>query len=129
MFAQSKNIYISMQNQADIQNANKIELVVLVYDKVVFHINNAIKAINTNNLELKLHSINKALNIIELGLLSYLDLSQGDVAKNLESFYTSSMLVLTQSNINNNAKDLQKIADSFIELRDAWKNISEKQLV
>jgi flagellar biosynthetic protein FliS len=129
MFAQSKNIYISMQNQADVQNANKIELVVLVYDKVVFHINNAIKAINTNNLELKLHSINKALNIIELGLLSYLDLSQGDVAKNLESFYTSSMLVLTQSNINNNAKDLQKIADSFIELRDAWKNISEKQLV
>lgn len=129
MFAQSKNIYINMQNQADIQNANKVELVVLIYDKVIFHINNAIKAIENKNLELKLTSVNKALDIIELGLLSYLDLSKGSVAKNLENFYTSSMIVLMNSNKENNAKDLAKIADSYIELKSAWKNISEKQLV
>ncbi len=125
MFSAKKNMYAEMQNQSDVQSANKVELVVLVYDKIISHINLASQAIKENKIEEKLTNINKALQIIELGLLAYLDMSAGDVAKNLKEFYLSAMTVITKANLNNDFKDLDKIADSFNEIRFAWQQIAK----
>jgi flagellar biosynthetic protein FliS len=123
MFSAKKNMYAEMQNEADVQ-CSKVELIVLIYDKIIKHLKSASKAINDNKLEEKLVNIDKALKIIELGLLQYLDMSAGDVAKNLKEFYLCSMNVLIKANLENNPQDLEKIADNFNNLKAAWEKIA-----
>ncbi len=124
MFAMKKNIYAEMQNQADVQ-CSKAELVVLIYDKIIKHIKSASKAITENKTEEKITNINKALQIIELGLLQYLDMSAGEVANNLKDFYLCAMNVLTKANLENNPQDLEKIADNFYNIKTAWEHIAK----
>lgn len=124
MFSVRKNMYAEMQNQADVQKSNKVELVILIYDKIINHLSHASKAIKENKLEEKISHINKALQIIELGLIAYLDMSAGDTSKKLKDFYISSMAVITKANLNNNAKDLDRIADNFYEIKNAWEQIA-----
>jgi flagellar protein FliS len=123
MFSAKKNIYAEMQNEADVQ-CSKVELIVLIYDKIIKHLKSASQAINDNKLEEKLLNIDKALKIIELGLLQYLDMSAGDIAKNLKDFYLCSMNVLIKANLDNNSQDLEKIADNFNNLKSAWEQIA-----
>lgn len=123
MFSAKKNMYAEMQNRADVQ-CSKAELVVLIYDKIITHIKTASKAVNENNLEDKLTNISKALKIIELGLLQYLDMSAGDVANNLKEFYLCAMNVLMKANLENNSQDMEKIADNFNEIKSAWQQIA-----
>jgi len=125
MFLKRINAYSAIQNQADFQSLNKIELVVSIYEKIISHIKKSICSIENKNTEQKLFHIDKALQIIELGLISYLDISQGDVAKKLQDFYNISMLDLVKSNIQNNSKDLQIIADNFNEIKKSWEFISK----
>ncbi|NCQ51517.1 hypothetical protein GW796_06405 [archaeon] len=125
MFLKRINAYSAIQNQADFQSLNKIELVVSIYEKIISHIKKSICSIENKNTEQKLFHIDKALQIIELGLISYLDISQGDVAKKLQDFYSISMLDLVKSNIQNNSKDLQIIADNFNEIKKSWEFISK----
>lgn len=127
MFAQKKNIYIDMQNQANVLSSNKVDLVVLIYDKIIKELNQTVEAIEEKNILKKSESISKILQIIEVGLLSYLDLSQGEVAKNLEEFYLSAIFVITDANIKNDVESFNKIRDSFVNLREAWKEISLSQ--
>jgi len=123
MFAMKKNMYAEMQSQADVQ-CSKAELVVLIYDKIIKHIKCASKAINENKIEEKITNINKALQIIELGLLQYLDMSAGDVAHNLKEFYLCAMNILAKANLENNSQDLEKIADNFNNIKSAWEQIA-----
>ena len=123
MLNAKKNMYAEMQNRADVQ-CSKVELVVLVYDKIIKHIKSASKAMQENKVEEKIININKALQIIELGLLQYLDMSAGAVAENLKEFYLCSMNVLTKANLENNPQDLEKIADNFNSIKSAWQQIA-----
>jgi flagellar protein FliS len=123
MLNAKKNMYAEMQNRADVQ-CSKVELVVLVYDKIIKHIKSASKAIKENKVEEKITNINKALQIIELGLLQYLDMSAGEVAENLKEFYLCSMNVITKANLENNPQDLEKIADNFNSIKSAWEQIA-----
>ncbi len=127
MFAQKKNIYIDMQNQANVLSSNKVDLVVLIYDKIILELNKVIESVEQKNYQQKAESITKILQIIEVGLLSYLDLSQGEVAKNLEAFYLSAIFGITDANIKNDIDSFNKIRDSFVNLREAWKEISVSQ--
>ncbi len=127
MFAQKKNIYIDMQNQANVLSSNKVDLVVLIYDKIILELNKVVECVEQKNYQSKSESITKILQIIEVGLLSYLDLSQGEVAKNLETFYVSAIFGITNANIKNDIESFNKIRDSFVNLREAWKEISVAQ--
>ncbi len=127
MFIQKKNIYIDMQNQGMVDSSSKVDLVVLVYDRIILEIKKIIESIEKNDIQTKSESVSKCSKLIELGLLEYLDLSQGEVAENLKNFYTSTLLSLANANLKNNIEDLEKIQNSFIMLRDAWKDLSSKQ--
>lgn len=127
MFIQKRNIYVNMQAEAEVMSVGKAGLVVLIYNKIISHLKAAINAIETNNLPERQVRIQKALDLIELGLVAYLDLSKGDVAKNLQNFYNSTLVNITRANIANNTEDLQKIADSFNDLKEAWEELSKEK--
>lgn len=129
MFAQKKNIYIDMQNQGNVLSSNKIDLVVLVYDRIILELTKTVDCIEKNDILGKAGAVSKTLQIIEIGLLSYLDLSHGEVAKNLESFYLSSIFGITQANLKNDVKRFNQIKESFVNLREAWKEVSVGQTV
>ncbi len=127
MFIQKRNIYVNMQAEAEVMSVGKAGLVVLIYNKIISHLNGAINAIEANNLPEKQVRIQKTMDLIELGLVAYLDLSTGEVATNLQNFYGSAMINITRANIANNTEDLQKIADSFNDLKEAWKELSKEK--
>lgn len=129
MFAQKRNIYVNMQAQGEALSANKAELVVIIYDKIISHLRGCVDAIEINNMAAKGERIKKANDLIELGLLAYLDVEAGgDVARNLQNFYTSTLVSITKANISNNIEDFKKIADSFENLKEAWQNISKQKV-
>lgn len=128
MFSKLTNLYSSIQTQADIQSLTKIELVISIYEQIISHIKKAIFFIENKNNKQKLFHIDKSLQIIELGLISYLDINQGDVAKKLQEFYIISMLDIVKSNIQNNTKGLQLIADNFNEIKKSWEFISKNAI-
>lgn len=120
-----KNPYQEMQNQAHIQEANKVELLLMVYDKIISNLNMAAKHTQNKEVIEKNEKINKTLTIIELGLLECLDLTQGEVAENLKTFYITSMFALTQANAKNNYQEMIKISQAFADLRSAWEQIKQ----
>lgn len=128
MFIQKKNIYIDMQNQGIVESSSKVDLVVLIYDRIILELRKLSEAIERKDIQTKFEAVSKSTKLIELGLLEYLDLSQGEVAENLKNFYTSAIFTITEANLKNKTEDLAKTQNSFIILRDAWKELSSKQL-
>lgn len=128
MFIQKKNIYIDMQNQGIVESSSKVDLVILVYDRIILELRKLSEAIERKDIQTKIEAVSKSTKLIELGLLEYLDLSQGEVAENLKNFYTSAIFTITEANLKNKTEDLAKTQNSFIILRDAWKELSSKQL-
>jgi flagellar biosynthetic protein FliS len=124
MFSTKINAYKNMQNESDIQQFNKSKIIVSIYENIITHIKQAIFCIRNNHVEQKLFHIDKALQSIELGLLAYLDTSHGEVSQHLQNFYTNSMIGLLKSNIDNNIKNLETIADNFNEIKNSWSLIS-----
>lgn len=127
MFIQKKNIYIDMQNQGLVESSSKLDLVVLVYDRIILELSKIVEAIQRKDIQSKAESVSKVNQLIELGLLEYLDLSKGEVAENLQLFYTSTIVSMTDANIKNNIESFEKIQNSFIILREAWKELTSKQ--
>lgn len=124
MFSTKINVYKNMQNEIDIQNSTKSKIIVSIYENIITHIRQAVFCIKNNHVEQKLFHIDKALQSIELGLLAYLDNSYGEVSQHLQNFYTTSMIVLLNSNIDNNIQSLDKIADNFNDIKNSWALIS-----
>ena len=119
--------YQTNQIESEVNSKNKAEIVGLLNQKVYENLTQAIYFIDQQQYQNKTSKINKAIQIIEEGLLATLDENNGgDVAKNLKDFYLSSLVVITSSNLQNNTKDLKKIADSFNELKEAWNSIGKK---
>lgn len=114
-----------MQVSADISKGNKKQLLMMLYDAVILNLNDAIHAIGANNVTLKLAKIDKALSIIERGLI--LSLSKDgakEVAESLEIFYENATMSIVFANTNNDVTILNNVKTSFAELKQCWNNVT-----
>ncbi len=121
------------QNPADVylqnlvENANPIRLVILLYDKAITCIEDAIDAIKrglktTDDVKIKAECLTRAIDIL-IVLKASLDKEKGkDIAKNLEQIYDVLINELVEANIRNDAEKLKKIKKYLEELRDAWED-------
>lgn len=116
----------SIKSYSNIQNnhLDKKNIVIALNNHIIFLLNSSIQDIQSNNIIGKNEKINKTLNIIEQGLLEYLDFENGgEVAQNLKEFYLSCTLSLIEANLKNNIDSINQIKDEFKSLKECWEKI------
>lgn len=114
-------MYQTNQVVADINNASKKDLLLMLYDGIVMNLTIAKDAIINKNISLKLNKIDKTLSIIEVGLLASLDYKYSkEVATSLEDFYNDAYQRIVWANLKNDVQLLEEIKNSFVDLKKCW---------
>ncbi len=119
-----------------VENANPIRLVIMLYDKAISCIEEAIDAIEKGletpeDVKVKAENLTRATDIL-IVLKASLDFEKGkEIAKNLNEIYEVLINEVIDANIKNDAENLKKIKDVLEGLREAWeeaeKNIYSKE--
>jgi flagellar protein FliS len=117
----SIKMYQTHQVNADVAKADKKDLLIMLYDGVINNLKVAKDAIESKNIALKLHKVDKTLNIIEMGLLACLDRKKSEeVANSLSNFYEDAYSKIVTANINNDGKALEDVRGLFVDLKKCW---------
>lgn len=112
----------------EIKNASPLDLILMLYNKSLFCLKIAKKAIqqgldNLENLRKKAENIEKATEIIA-HLQSCLNFEKGgEIAKNLNEIYGILISELIKANLENNPETIEKAIITLENLKKAWENI------
>jgi flagellar protein FliS len=96
----------------------------MLYDSAVMHMGKAHTHMLAGRIAEKGAAITMAIRIIDEGLKSTLDLSQGDLALNLKSLYEYINHCLLKANLRNDAALLIEARVLLIGMRDTWAAIA-----
>lgn len=113
--------YGAVDRQTSVSVADPVGLVKLVYDRLSQALVAAGVAIESGNIEARAKAINRAIDLIDLGLVNALDFKQGgELSKRLNAHYTSWMIRLTQANAKNSAELLMAVENEVRTIKSAW---------
>ncbi len=116
------NPYLKMQ----VDTSTPVERVVLLYDKAIVLLKEAIEALKVGDIPRKVNSIAKAERIIQV-LNSSLDMEAGgEVAKVLREFYDTVLAGLFVANKDNDKQVLENIIMMLEAVREAWEEVNSK---
>ena len=125
---------ISTYKETRVRTASQGQLIIMLYDEAVKHLDRGLELLNVNakgkknpgNIEKISKSVLKAQEIITELTVS-LDFEQGgDIAKNLFSLYTWFNKELLESNIQQDPHRITAVRNLLSELRSAWTEIVAK---
>ena len=122
-------VEVYIQNM--VESANPIRLVIMLYDKAISCIEEAIEVINqgldeVENVKIKAENLTRAMDIL-IVLKSSLNHEQGkEIADNLEGIYDILIDELVRANIKNDTKLLEDINSVLKDLREAWEEAEKK---
>ena len=125
---------ISTYRETRIKTASQSQLIIMLYDEAVKHLDRGLELLTQNtggkknpgNIEKISKSIVKTQEIITELIVS-LDFDQGgDIAKNLFSLYTWFNKELLESNITHDTHRINSVRNQLSELRSAWSEIAAK---
>ncbi len=120
---------VYLQNM--VENANPIRLVIMLYDKAITCVEDAVDAIgrgleDTENVKVKAESLTRAMDIL-IVLRASLDSERGqEIAKNLDEIYDVLINEIVSANMRNDVESLIKIKEILEELREAWEEAEKK---
>ena len=113
-----------------VTTATAMELVLIVYDECIRALDAAQEAFNIEgpeSIEAVGKNIVQAQNAITELSLS-LDLDQGgEIAENLYRVYDFMVNHLSEANSKQEKKPILEVRDMMADLRDAWRQVSEKE--
>lgn len=114
-----ENPYLKMQ----VEVASPVERVVMLYDKVIVLLKEALHSLDKGDIVGKVNAIAKADKILRV-LNASLDMENGgEVAENLRNFYEYLLDMLVLAN-GKNDKELLKTAIEMLEtVKSAWEEI------
>ncbi len=118
----------SVYREIDIQGATPLQLVVALYDAVLQDIRGAIAAQKHNDIEERTAQVKHCLLALAQ-LQGRLDFERGgEVAKNLDRFYSTVRGKLLEASIKASAEAFAAIADMVMTVRSAWNEAATEQL-
>jgi len=103
--------------------SNPLDLVIMLYDGAIGHLNKAISCINQGDLPEKTRYITRTIAIIEELLVSLNMEEGGEIAENLKGLYVYMLKEITIANANNDVQKIKQVEALLKELRGAWKEI------
>lgn len=112
------------QNNA-VNTASGPQLTMMLYNGCIKFINQAIKAVNENNYEVKNTNIQKAQDIVQELMLT-LD-QEIEISKQLLPLYEFIYYQLQQGNIKNDTKHLEEALEFITDFRNTWKEVMKQE--
>lgn len=110
----------------NIEGMSNDELILFIYQELLKILNLAIYYFKENDIEKRVSSINKAIEIIST-LMSILNFEQGgQIALRLRSLYLYSIQKLTTANYDKNPFFVKEVIKIFKELYTGWKQKIDK---
>ena len=125
--ASPSTMYQRVDVESSIDEAAPLHLVVMLYDGVVRHINEAIAALRVGDIAAKGKAITKANRILEEGLRASLNQSAGNISRNLNDLYIYMSQRLITAHRHNDQTILEEVLNLLRPIRDAWKTIERNQ--
>jgi flagellar protein FliS len=111
-----------------VANANPVRLVIMLYEKAINCLENAIEIGNTEDFDRqrsKYDDMGRALEIISV-LDATLDMEKGgEIAKNLREIYWSLMDELTYQMLKEDRERLERIIKILKDLKSAWEEVEK----
>lgn len=118
--------YQSINTQASVMDADKHQLITLLYDKILESIIIAKANITAKAYDKKCTAINKAIEVLG-GLREFLDFKQGgEIAEKLEQLYEWSERTLFAANFENSLDKLDQVDKVIREIREGWLEIRDQ---
>jgi flagellar secretion chaperone FliS len=109
-----------------VANANPVRLVIMLYEKAINCLENALEIRDTENFDMqrsKYEEMGRALEIISV-LDAILDMEKGgEIAKNLREIYRSLMDELTYQMLKEDKERLEKVIKILKNLKSAWEEV------
>ncbi len=119
---------INNYQKVQVTTADRLKLVVMLYDGAISYLKTAIKYINENDMAAKGIYISKAQDIID-ELNNSLNMNEGgEIASTLRKIYNFLYFYLVKANLKKDTKMIQEVIDILSSLRDAWDEISKKKI-
>ena len=120
--------YRRVAAETSIQGADPHQLVSLLFEALLRHIQTAQGALDRQDIGAKGEAIGKAVRIIEEGLKAGLNLKEGgEVAANLRQLYDYLVLRLTQANLRNDRQALAEALTLIEPVAQSWQQIKGPQ--
>ncbi len=117
--------YKQVNLETSVNQASPHQLIVLLFDGALNAIRLAELYIEKGNIAGKGQAISKAINIIDNGLKSSLDLEQGgEIAENLDQLYQYISQQLVLANLHNDKDKLQVCFNLLDNIAQAWREIA-----
>jgi flagellar protein FliS len=105
--------------QGSAQGANRVGLVVRLYDAIIEDLRRALEAL-PGDVERRTTAVNHALLVIA-ELESVLDHQRGgQVARHLEGFYRVTRAMIVEANARASAEQFARLMELFLPVRQAW---------
>ena len=125
MYKMGSQAYKQVNLETSVSQASPHQLIVLLFDGALNAIRLAELYIQKGNIAGKGKAISKAINIIDNGLKSCLDLDQGgEIAENLDQLYQYISQQLVFANLHNDTQILQTCFDLLNNITQAWREIA-----
>lgn len=122
MNARHMNAYKNIAIQTAVSEASPIDLILMVYRRLIDNLRLAQKAIESGQESAE--SVSKALDLIQKGLIAALDHERGgDIAINLAALYDWAIREILQARLKNNPVMLDGVIAVFKDLELAWEEI------
>ncbi len=110
-----------------VETANPIELVLMLYDRAIVLIDKAKNEILEKQYEAKGLTLDKTADIV-FELLTTLDKDKGgEIASSLANLYNFVLREITDANVNLNTKALDNAKRILSELRESWESIKNNK--
>lgn len=109
-----------------VEGASPVGLVVLLYGGAVTSLMRAISAVEANNIEKRVHELNKVLAILA-ELQGTLDFEKGGaVAVQLEKYYIVLRAQVLEASIKNSKSILEDLVKNVSGVKEAWQQVERE---
>ncbi|OCG21336.1 flagellar export chaperone FliS [Gilliamella sp. App4-10] len=126
MYKLGSQAYEQVNLETQVNQASPHQLIVLLFDGALNAIKLANLYIQKGNIVGKGNAISKAINIVDNGLKSCLDLEKGgEIAENLDRLYQYIRQQLVLANLHNDQEKLQTCFDLLNNIAESWREIAK----
>lgn len=117
--------FVHEYRKGAINGASPLQLVIMLYDGALKHMEAGKHAIETRDLKNQNEQLQKAQKIV-MELMSCLDMKQGgEIAKNLLALYTYILNQLVTANIEDKIEPVNRSMQILSDLRESWVQIEQ----
>lgn len=125
MYQAGSKAYEQVSLETSVNQASPHQLIVLLFDGALNAIKLAKLYIEKGNIAGKGTAISKAINIIDNGLKSCLDMEKGgEIAANLDDLYHYISHQLVLANLHNDVAKLDSCYDLLNNIAQSWREIA-----